>query len=162
MSAVWYCSHYCTSVRWHLWQICHWYQQYQDDTGVNWKKSSIRKILIIFLKHLCAVELTYRSICSFMFTFRCQQSDIVPIIAPVSVDICCTICHRYQQYQRYWLQNIPPVWHRWQICHQRCTFTCKYLREVSKKLNLKWQHLFGGLRGRWKKPEAKNFVTLSL
>ncbi len=34
-----------------------------------------QKILIIFLEHLCVVELT-----SSLLNLRCQQSDIVPII----------------------------------------------------------------------------------
>ncbi len=50
------------------------------DTDGKWKKSSIRKVLIIFLEHLFGVELTYRYIFSFKFTLGCQQSDIVPII----------------------------------------------------------------------------------
>jgi hypothetical protein len=47
------------------------------NTGGKLKKSSIRKVLLIFLEHLCLVELTYRYIFSFKFTLRCQQSDIL-------------------------------------------------------------------------------------
>ncbi len=106
----------------------------------------IWKVLIIFLEHLCVVEWTYRYI--FMFTLRCQQFDIVPIFR-----------HWYQQHQRYWWKNLPPVqcWYWW------CTFTCKYLRKFSKNFEMT-QMYFRGLGGRWftKKPEAKNLVTLSL
>jgi hypothetical protein len=61
------------------------------DTGGKWEKSSIIKVLIILFGHLWEVELTYRYIFAFKFTFRSQQSDIVPII--------CHWCHyRYQQH----------------------------------------------------------------
>ncbi len=73
------------------------------DTGSQWKKSSIIKVLIILLGHLWEVELTYRYIFAFMFTLRYQQPDIVLII-----------CHRC-------------CWYRW------CTLTCEYLRKFSKK-----------------------------
>ncbi len=78
------------------------------DTGGKWKKSAIRKVLIILFWHLeWILELTCRQILSFKFTLRCQQSDNVPII-----------CHWYQKHQRYrcmakfaaggapWLANI--------------------------------------------------------
>ncbi len=64
------------------------------DTGGKWKKSSIRKILIIGLGHLWIVELTYIYIFAFKFTLRYLQPDINPIV-----------CHRCR-------------WHRWQICHR--------------------------------------------
>ncbi len=61
------------------------------DTGGKCKKSSIRKVSIIYFGHLWVVELAYTKIFSFKFTFSCQQqSDIVPIV-----------CHRCR-------------WHRWQ------------------------------------------------
>jgi hypothetical protein len=50
------------------------------DTGGKWKKSSIRKILIILFGHLWVVEETIISIFAFKFTFRCLQPDIVPFI----------------------------------------------------------------------------------
>ncbi len=59
-------------------------------------------------------------------------------------------------------------WHRWQICYRCCwyrwcTLICEYLREFSKK----FETVLMGYSGRgetdpWKKPEAKNLVTLSL
>ncbi len=122
------------------------------DTGGKWKKSSIRKILIILLGHLWIVELTYIYIFAFKFTLRYLQPDINPIV-----------CHRCRWYRWHlppvWLTleaNLPPVsltnntsetggkifrrcrWYRWQICH-RCrwyqwsTLSCEYLREFSKK-----------------------------
>jgi hypothetical protein len=49
-------------------------------TGGNlWKKSSIRKVIIILFGHLWLVELTYRLIFSRKSTLRCKQSDIIPI-----------------------------------------------------------------------------------
>ncbi len=51
-----------------------------NDTGGKWKKSSIRKILIILFGHLWEVEETYILIFAFKFTFRYLQPDIVPII----------------------------------------------------------------------------------
>ncbi len=54
------------------------------DTCDKSKKSSIRKFLHFFL-HLWIVESTYRWFFFFKFTFRCQQSDSVPII--------CHRCH---------------------------------------------------------------------
>ncbi len=87
-----------------------------NDTGGKWKKSSIRKIVIILFGHLWVpiVEETYIKIFTFKFTFSCLQPDIVPII-----------CYRCQ-------------WHRWQICrrcrwHRWCTLTSEYLREFSRK-----------------------------
>ena len=74
-----------------------------NDTSGKWKKTSSRKILIIWFEHLWVVELTYIYIFAFKFTWRCLQPDIVLII-----------CHRCR-------------WHRW------CTMTCEYLREFSKK-----------------------------
>ncbi len=68
------------------------------DTGGKWKKSLIIKVLIILFGNLWEVELTYRYIFAFKFTLRSQQPDIVP-----------NICHRYQQHQRNWWQNLPPV-----------------------------------------------------
>ncbi len=60
-------------------------------------------------------------------------------------------------------------WHRWQICHRCrwhrwCTLICEYLREFLKKFETVLIK-FSGARGkliRWKKPDAKNLVTLSL
>ncbi len=50
------------------------------DTGGKWKN-----LQLFFLTPLgSTVELTYRYYFSFKFTFRCQKSDIAPII-----------CHRY-------------------------------------------------------------------
>jgi hypothetical protein len=49
-------------------------------TPVAHEKFFIRKVLIIFLEHLCVVELTYRYF-SFKFSLRSQQSDIVPSIS---------------------------------------------------------------------------------
>ncbi len=54
----------------------------------KWKRSSIRKVIIIFLGHLWVVEI------NFFLQLRCQRSDIVPII--------CHRCH----------------WLRWQICRR--------------------------------------------
>ena len=85
------------------------------DTGSKWEKSSIRKILIILLGHLWIVELTHIYIFAFKFTFRCQQPDIVPII-----------CHRCQQHNGNWWQNLPPV-----SLKREVYLTCKYLREFS-------------------------------
>jgi hypothetical protein len=48
--------------------------------GGEWKKSSIRKILIILFGHLWVEELTYIKIFAFKFTLRSLQLDIVPII----------------------------------------------------------------------------------
>ncbi len=111
----------------------------------NWKKSSIIKVIIILFGHLWEVELTNRYIFAFKFTLRSQQHDIVPII--------CPRCH----------------WHWRQICHQChwyrwCILTCKYLCKFFKKM---WNGPNGILWGwgetdPWKKPEAKNLVTLSL
>jgi hypothetical protein len=67
-----------------------------NDTGGEWKKSSIIKVLIILFGHLWEVEVTYRNIFTFKFTLRSQQSAIVPLI-PVAN---CHWCH----------------WHRHQIC----------------------------------------------
>ncbi len=87
--------------RWHRWQM---------------KKIFNQKILIIFLEHLCVVDLTY-TVDKFFPWHRRQ------------------ICHRCR-------------WYRW------CTLTCEYLREFSKKFQMK----------RWfmKKIWGKNLVTLSL
>ncbi len=108
------------------------------DTGGKWKKSSIKKILIILLGHLWIVEVTHIYIFAFKFTLRYLQPDIIPIV-----------CHRCQRHR--W-QNLPPVslyrwqmchrcrWYRWQFCrHHRCrwyrwsTLSFEYLREFSKK-----------------------------
>jgi hypothetical protein len=48
------------------------------DTGGNWKKSSIMKVLIILFGHFREVVNLY--IFAFKFTLRTQQPDIVPII----------------------------------------------------------------------------------
>ncbi len=57
------------------------------DTGGNWKKSSIIKVLIILFGHLWKVELTYRYIFAFNFTLRSQQPDIVfPLFATSVID----------------------------------------------------------------------------
>ncbi len=98
-----------------------------DDTGGKWKKSSIRKILIILFGHLWVVEETYILIFAFKFTFRClQQPDIFPIIChrchpvanlpPVSL-ILVAICHQCRWHGRQICRRYR--WHRWQICH-RC------------------------------------------
>ncbi len=59
------------------------------DTIGKWKKSSIRKVLIILFVHPWEVELACRYIFFFKFTLRCKQSDNVPII-----------CHWCQIYRR--------------------------------------------------------------
>ncbi len=71
------------------------------------------------------------------------------------------ICHR-----RRWHRC---RWYRWQICHRCrwhrwCTLTCEYLREFWKKLEMILYVIIRGLGegDSWKKPEAKNLVTLSL
>jgi hypothetical protein len=51
------------------------------DTGGKRKNSSIRKILIILLGHLCIVELTYIYIFAFKFTLRYLQPYYNPIAA---------------------------------------------------------------------------------
>ncbi len=50
------------------------------DTGGKWKKSSIRKILIIMLGHLWIAELTHIYIFAFKLTLRYLQPDINPQI----------------------------------------------------------------------------------
>ncbi len=90
------------------------------------------------------------------------------------------ICHWCQQHKGNWWQNLPPVslipvanlppvslipaaichrchWHRW------CTLTCEYLRIFEKIQNDPNVIIRGlGEGDSWKKPEAKNLVTLSL
>ncbi len=78
-------------------------------TSGKWKQSSIIKVLIIFFGHLWEVELTYRYIFAFKFFLRSQQPDIVPIICHLCHWIWWQICHRYQQHQRNWRQNLQPV-----------------------------------------------------
>ncbi len=59
-------------------------------------------------------------------------------------------------------------WHRWKICHRCrwywwCTLTYEYLREFSKKFEMVLMgYSAAGGTDSWKKPEAKNLVTLSL
>ncbi len=79
------------------------------DTGGKWKKSSIRKILIILLEHLWIVELTYIEIFAFMFTLRFPQPDINLIVCHRCRWHRWQICHRYQQHYWNWGQNLPPV-----------------------------------------------------
>ncbi len=50
-----------------------------DTSGV--KNLQSEKFKLFLFGHLWVVELTYRSIFSFKFTLRCQQSDINPIIS---------------------------------------------------------------------------------
>jgi hypothetical protein len=55
-----------------------------------------------------------------------------------------SICHKYHQ-------------------HRRCTLSCQYLREFSKKSKWqKWELSGHGWTGFAKKPEVKYLVTLSL
>jgi hypothetical protein len=78
---------------------------------------------------------------AFKFTLRCLQPDIVPII-----------CHQYEQHQLYQRQNLPPV----------ALIPVVHLdlrREFSKKFEMTLM-LFSAAW--WKKPEAKNLVTLYL
>ncbi len=151
------------------------------DTGGKWKKSLIRKILIILLGHLWIVELTYMYIFAFKFTLRYLQPDINPIV--------CHWC------QRHWWQFANGVvdtsgkfaasivdtggnfatdinntsetggkicrrcrWYRWS------TLSCEYLREFSKKFETALM-IYSGAWGKLiheKKTEAKNLVTLSI
>jgi hypothetical protein len=111
------------------------------DTGGKWKKSSIRKILIILLGHLWKVELTFIYIFAFKFTLRYLQPDIYPIVCHRCRWHRRQICHRYQKQYWNWWQNLPPLslipaanlppvrcrWYRW------CILSCEYLREFSKK-----------------------------
>ncbi len=96
----------------------------------------------------------------------------LPLVLLISV----AICHRCQQHKGNCWQNLPLVslipaaichrcnWHWLQICH-RCrwhrwfTLTCEYLREFWKKFEMV---IIRGLGegDSWKKPEAKNLVTL--
>ena len=91
------------------------------------------------------------------------------------------VCHQCQRHNGNWWQYLPPVslipeanlppvslipvaiCHRCQQ-HRWCTLTCEYLREVLKKIRKDPNVIFWGLGedDSWKKPEAKNLVTLSL
>ncbi len=127
---------------------------------------------------------------AFKFTLRYLQPDIIPIVTGVvdtggkfAAGIVDTggkfatginntsktggkICRRC-------------LWYRWQICHRcrwyrrqfcRCrwyrwsTLSCEYLREIFKKIRNGPNGILRGLgeTDSWKKPEAKNLVTLSL
>ncbi len=138
--------------------------QLKVDTGGKWKKSSIRKILIILLGHLWIVEITYIYIFAFKFTLRYLQPDINHIV--------CHRCHWHR-----WQICRQCRWYRWQfatgvvdtggkfatginstsetgskICH-RCrwyhwsTLSCEYLREFSKKFETA-QMLYSGASGK--------------
>ncbi len=71
-------------------------------SATNGKQSLITKVLIILFGHLWEVELTYRYIFAFKFTWRSQQPDIVPII--------CRQCQRYWRQICHWCQR-----HQWQF-----------------------------------------------
>ncbi len=117
-----------------------------NNTGGKWKKSSIRKILIILFGHLWVVEETYIWIFEVHFqvpaAWYCSNYlppvSMTPVanLPPVSF-IPVAICHRRRWHRRRyrwhrwqhkgnWWQILPPV-SRW------CTLTCEYLREFSKK-----------------------------
>jgi hypothetical protein len=87
------------------------YSQLKVHHRCCWHRWQINKIFNQQIKkknfeHLWVVESTCRCIFFFKFTFRCQQSDSVPII--------CHRCH----------------WYQW------CTLTCEYLREFLKKFEM--------------------------
>ncbi len=89
-----------------------------------------------------------------MFTFSCQQSEIVPIVchrcrwyrwqfatgAIDTGDFChryhwnrWQIYHRYQQHHRSGGKIFRRCrWYRW------CTLTCKYLRKFSQQILINW------------------------
>ncbi len=108
------------------------------------------------MEHLCVVELTYTLIFSFKFTLRCQLSAIV------SIDTSGKICHRYQQQQRYWWQNLPLL-----STTPAVPVVPLHFRISPRIFEKIWNDpnvIFGDLGedDSWKKPEAKNLVTLSL
>ncbi len=96
-------------------------------------------------------------------------------------------CHRCQKYKGNWLQNLPPVsfkpvanlppvslipeaichrchWHRWQICHRVVDLDLRISPRIFDKIRNDPNVIIRGLGegDSWKKPEAKNLVTLSL
>ncbi len=143
------------------------------------EKSSTIKVLIILFGYTCEEELTYRYIFAFKFTFRSQQPDIVPIL-----------CHRCRWYQRKIAAGIVDTGRKFaiginntsktggKICHQcrwylwqaarvfdtgGAPWLAKSLRIFKKIQNGPNGILWGwGETDSWKKPEAKNLVTLSL
>ncbi len=77
------------------------------------------------------------------------------------------ICHRRRWHWRQICRRYR--WHRWQVCHRCrwyrwCTLTCKKSPGIFKKFEIDPNFIFRGLGegDSWKKPEAKNLVTLSL
>ncbi len=142
--------------------------------------------------HLWEVELTWRYIFAFKFTLRSQQPDIVPFICHRCHWQRWQICRWCRWYRRQiatglvdsggkfatGINNTSETggkicrrcrWDQWQIRH-RCrwyrwsTLTCEYLHEFLKKFKavLMGYSGAGGETDSWKKPEAKNIVTLSL
>ncbi len=88
-----------------------------------WKKSSIRKILIILLGHLWIVELTYLYIFAFKFTLRYLQPDIVPItnLPPVSM-IPVAICPRVVETGGKFATGVCDA-HRTFCCFELCSIS---------------------------------------
>ncbi len=76
-----------------------------------------------------------------MFTLRCLQPDIVPIICHQQCWHWRHICHRCQQYKRNWWQNLPLT----SVVHLDLQIS-----PPIKKKNLKWPLCYyQGLGGRW-------------
>ncbi len=116
------------------------------DTGGKWKKSSIRKVLLILFGHLWDVELIYRYIFAFKFTLRSQQPDIVPII-----------CRRYRGNNT---SKTSGKICRWCRCYRWCTLTCEMWISpwIFVETVLRGYSWAGGETDSWKKQETKNLV----
>jgi hypothetical protein len=133
---------------------------------VNRKNLQAEKISIILFGHLWVVEWTYKFF-AFNFTLRCLQPDIVPII-----------CHGCQGHKWKWWQNLPsvslipvanllpvslipaailpPVANLTPVVH----LALQILKQIHNDPNVIFRG--SGEGDSWKKPEAKNLVTLSL
>jgi hypothetical protein len=93
-----------------------------NDTGGKWKKSSIRKILIILFGHLWVIEETYiykflpssslSGVCS-LILFQLFAAGVVDTGGKFAAGVVDTprwqICHRCQQHKGNWWQNLSPV-----------------------------------------------------
>jgi hypothetical protein len=120
---------------WHWWQI---------------EKSSIIKVLIILFRHLWEVELTYTYIFAFKFTLRSQQPDIAQLVAKFATGVVDTGGN---------FANFPPV-SLITVVHLDLQISPWIFEKIRKGPNgILWGW---GETDSWKKPEAKNLVTLSL
>ncbi len=124
-----------------------------NDTGGKWKKILNQKSFHYFFWTPLGSRVSIKIKFSFTFTLSCQQSDIVPIV-----------CHRYQQHQQNWWQdllpvaNLPPV-----SLTPVVDLDLRMSPWISEKFEMTLA-LFSGAWGKMihEKSEANNLVTLSL